>query len=177
MAITDAQRDELLSRTDGRPYMIESVRAANGGDAFRVALRERTVATAHGELTDEVVLTLSFPLGFPQEPPEVVLRGGRIFHPNFTDDGHWCGAALKEGETLSDYLARLADTVGYREVDRTCLGNRNAMAWYHEHEREGDLPIVVPQSGEKPRIVIFRADRPEDDRKGTRIEIREVHHG
>jgi len=156
MSITQAQREELLSFNDGKPFIITQKDSSEDCDEFSVLAFVRTITSPIPEYINSVSMLLSFPVAFPTEAPLVYLNQSRIFHPNFTDEGQWIGSALENNESLSEYLKRLIRVLQYTEINTKNIANRNAMAWYNKHKGSDIFPTDTINYSVTPRISIHK---------------------
>lgn len=172
MPLSNSQRNELLSMNDGVPFIITEHSRDNDLETFSVILYVRTVASPGPVYTESVHFILSFSSDYPDVPPVLKLKEGRIFHPDFTDDGIWTDDLFDRDESIGEYLRRLVRTLEYRESDIAKTANRNAVAWYNSMKDTGLFPIDQDNSRQSPpritilktnkRITIYRTNRREN---------------
>lgn len=173
MAISDRQREELLALNDGNPFIVIERKNMNGYAEYGVTLFVRTIASPAVDYLDSVIFSLTFTPNFPDEPPILCLDHGRLFHPNFTDDGKWVSSALLPNESVHAYLMRLARTLEFKEIDIAKLANRNALAWYNDQIERGVFPLNFGH-GNIPAIRIYRTNV---RNTSPRIQLGEIHYG
>jgi len=176
MAITQNQRDELLSLNDGNPFIITQKDSSEDHEDFSVLVFVCTTTSLTPKFVDSVSLLLSFPSAFPLEAPLMYLSQCRLFHPNFTDNGQWLGAKLRNNESLSEYLMRLIRVLQYKEIDKENVANRNAMAWYNKHRGSKLFPTDPINYSVKPRISIHRINENIQPDRVEPIQIGAIHY-
>lgn len=156
MPITQEERKELLTYDNGKPIIITKNDRSETCEEYSLLVFVRTTASSTPEYVRSVSLRLLFPVDYPAESPSVFVRHGRLFHPNFTDDGQWVGSKIEDHESLSEYLMRLVRVLQYKEIDRNSIANRNAMVWYNKNKDSGLFPTDHINYSIKPRISIYR---------------------
>lgn len=176
MSITIEQKTELLSYKEGKPFIITQRDGSCGNDIFSILAFVRTVSTPVPVYTDSVSMTLTIPTSFPTEAPMIRLTQGKLFHPNFTDDGFWIGSGLENNESVYEYLMRLVRTLQYKEIDRKKIANRNAMAWYNANKETNIFPTDTFNYSVSPRISIQRINEGYHQERSQQIQIGEIHY-
>ena len=146
---------EILSFRTGEPIIVEPVDVSGGEKEYNLTVFIRSLSDHTPHFLQSIQLRLSFDPAYPSEPPVVVLRNTKLFHPNFTADGEWTDNEIREGESISDYLLRLVQALQFKYVRQDRIGNRNAMAWYNKNKASGLFPTEVNYNP-KPRIKIIK---------------------
>lgn len=147
---------ELLSFRTGEPVIVEPGTASEAGKEYNLTVFVRSLSDSTPHFVQSIQLRMIFSPAFPARPPAVLLRNTRLFHPNFTADGEWTDSEVREGESISDYLLRLVQTLQFKQIRQDRIGNRNAMAWYNNNKASGLFPTDKVNYNPKPRIKIIR---------------------
>lgn len=176
MSMTIDQKTELLSYKDGKPLIITQRDGSNDNELFSLLAFVRSVSSPAPDFTSSVSMLLSLPATFPTDSPMVHLSQGRIFHPNFTDDGRWLGSELLNNESLSEYLMRLIKVLQYKEIDTEKIANRNAMAWYNAHRGANVFPTDPINYSARSRILIHRINEGSHPKRTQKIKIGAIHY-
>ena len=147
---------ELLSFRTGEPVIVEPGSVSEEGKVYNLTVFVRSLSDDTPRFVQSVQLSMFLSPAFPSTPPTVVLRNTRLFHPNFTADGEWTDNEVREGESISDYLLRLVQTLQFKHIRQDRIGNRNAMAWYNKNKASGLFPTDKVSYYPKPCIKIIR---------------------
>jgi len=170
------QREELLSFNDGNPFIITQKDNSDGNEKFGVLVFVRTISSPKPEYTSSIPLLLSFSPAFPIEPATIQLDQCQFFHPNFTDDGYWVDAELRNEESLFEFLMRLVRVLQYKDINVKHIANRNAMAWYNSHKNTDLFPTDAINYSAKPRISIHKINENAQADRIQLIQIGAIHY-
>lgn len=154
-SIEQIERELLLFRM-GEPVIVEPGGVSGEGKEYNLTIFVRSLSDDTPRFVQSVQLRIVLSPAFPSKPPIVVLRNTRLFHPNFTADGVWTDNEVREGESISDYLLRLVQTLQFKRIRQDRIGNRNAMAWYNKNKASGLFPTDKVNYNPKPHIKIIR---------------------
>lgn len=158
MALSEKERQELLSFNTGEPIIITPCDLADSSYKYNIVAFIRSIADPTPRYVKSVQMTITFPESYPADSPSVCLYKTQLFHPNFTVHGKWTDNSVRNDETLSDYLMRLIKTMQFKEINAETVADRNAMAFYHKNKDRGVFPTDKVNYNTKPRISIIRVN-------------------
>lgn len=143
---------ELRTRFDGDPNIHITAVGPMPPEEYVVVYRVpslRLAANNEVERTQQTVVTVTLPAGYPREKPHAVTVDP-IFHPNFGD--YVCIADFwAPGQSLGDIVATIADMLQFRKYNIKSPLNAVAAEWANENAHS--LPISNVNVGATDRPV------------------------
>lgn len=135
---------ELRTRFDGDPYIQITAVGPMPPEEYVIVYRVpslRRGANNHVERTQQTVVTITLPSGYPREKPHAVTVDP-IFHPNFGD--YVCIADFwAPGQSLGDIVANIADMLQFRKYNIRSPLNAVAAEWTNENAQSLPLSNIL----------------------------------
>ena len=152
--IIEQTRKELLSFCTGEPIIATLCNRSENLEEYHLLIYVRSISDFVPTYVQSIQLHFLLTANYPYEPPKVKHKTN-LFHPNFSaSSGEWADNAVRQYETIEDYLLRLIRVLQFKEINADKVANRNAMAWYNKRLDSGLFPTDRINYNAKPRITI-----------------------
>lgn len=131
---------ELRNRFDGDPSLTITPIGATPPERYQIIYRVpalRLDPRGEVERSEQTVVTLTLPAGYPREKPHAVAMD-QVFHPNFGN--YVCIADFwAPGQSLGDIVTNIGDMLQYRKYNIRSPLNAIAAEWANNNAAK--LPI------------------------------------
>ncbi len=136
MADFEAIRAELA----GHPHIRVEPLGGMPPERYRItySLKSLRIEGDQPFVTDEHVVDLQLPLGYPREQPIAVPRS-EVFHPNVDKTKYCIADYWSAGQPLTDIIVKMGEMLQFRVYNVASPLNAVAARWVAEHEEL--LPI------------------------------------
>ncbi|MBQ7593729.1 MAG: hypothetical protein IJU48_05180 [Synergistaceae bacterium] len=125
---------EMAKFQHGDPVIAVPVDISGDLMKYSLTIYVKTIEDCRPVFINSVSLMIEINADYPEVSPIVKLNGTKLFHPNFTISGFWTDNEVRPGETLSEYILRLAGALEFKQINTSKPGNHNASAWYYNHK-------------------------------------------